>query len=156
MIPKKGQNTFSQRVGTVRILKGIETDELRAVIPAGSEVSPQPCSILPAEEENRGRCLPGSLIKFTTVKEYFYREAPLLKKSGRTPEAGAEGTVNQGQLSPAAGDQILNIGILMEKVEGVVNSNPAAAGGCRGPKTIAPLILGNIILIIDKIIHVPG
>ena len=61
--------------------------------------------------------------------------------------------MNQGKLPFVVADQLIEIGPVTHKAQGVVGSHPAAAGVCRGPEAVAVLFLGNMVLIIDKRIH---
>ena len=50
-------------------------------------------------------------------------------------------------------DQFLRIGCIAQQRQCVVGGNPAAAGGRTGPESVAPLLLGDLRLVVDQISH---
>ena len=137
----------------MRCFKGVEANELGAVKTARGKMRPQFCPLSPAEKENGGGGIPGCFIKLPAVVIDIYRKSPMPEALDRTPEAGTEGTVDQGQLMLIIGNQILNVCVLVKQMQGIIGGDPAAACGSGGTKSIAPLAFWNIILIVDEVNH---
>ena len=150
---KKCWDTVTKGIRAMRAAKGIKADKLRTVIPKGGKMSPQFYTTLPAEEKDGDWRFSGGLVKISAVKIHSGLKAPMGKAELRAKEAGAEIPMDQGKLMLIEGNKLWNIHIFMEKMEGIVGGDPAAAGGCRGAKAVSPLIFGDLPLIVDKISH---
>ena len=133
--------------------EGVEAHKLSPVVVQGHKVGPDLYPLFPVEEEDGGRGLSRRSVEGPAVKVHLRGEAPLLKAQGRAPEAGAAVAVNEGQLVLVIGDEVGDLRIPAQQMQGVVGGDPAAAGGGRGAQPVAPLVFGNFGLVINEGLH---
>ena len=147
-----------QRIRAGGIAEGIVAQNLPIGKLQGDKVRADPGTPAPVVEEDAGIAAPGDLVKPPGIGGDFQRKAPVAEAQDGPPEAGAQIAVDQRQLEFKVADQRRDVHLPVEQPQGVVGGNPAAAGGAAGTKAIAPGVLGNVILIVNEIIHgcLPG
>ena len=110
--------------------------------------------VLPAVEQDTAVGSGGFSIEPFPVKDDFDREAPVSETQRRTPEGGAGIAVDQGQLPFVIADQLLDICPVTHQPKGIVGGDPSAACGGRGAETVAVFVFGDVVLIVDQILHI--
>ena len=150
---EKGLKAVSVKVRASGVFEGIVAHKAPVRMMEGHKVRAQPESSVPAVKENAGIAGPGSFIVGLGIHKRIHRKAPAPEAEHRGPDAGAQIAVDQGKLGFIIGNQVRDILLIAQNLQGIVGGNPAAAGGSTGAQTVAPLILRNIPLVADELIH---
>ena len=112
---------------------------------------PQPEAVAPVVKENAHIAFSGYPVIVPETVAQPDGKAPVPEAEVGSPVGGACVAVNQGQLTLKISDQLFDIRPVAQKPQGVVGGNPAAANGGAGAQAVAPLLGGNLPLVVDQI-----
>ena len=123
-------------------------------MPEGNEVGAEAGASAPVVEKDAHIALLCQSIVVLTPGAQPNRKAPAAEQQGRRPEGGAGIAVDQWQLKGIVADQLVDIGLVAQKPQGIVGGDPAAAGVSAGAQAVAPLVSGDPGLVVDQFLHI--
>jgi len=155
---EKFLKTFSIEIRSGGIAVGVVAHEAPVRMVQSYEMGTQLPLFAPPVEENAAVRSGSLFVEAFPINDEIYRKSPVFEAQGRAPEGGACVSVNQGQLPFVVTDQLIDVCPVSHQQQRVIGGNPAAARGGGGPEPIPVLIFGDMILVIDQIIHLmlPG
>ena len=139
------------RAGGVAV--GVVADESLVCVVQRHEVRAEAVFIPPVVEQDAGVRVFCRLVEAFGVHDDLHGEAPLPEAHRRPPEGGAGVAVDQGQLPFVVADQRRDVRFVPQNLQGVPGGDPSAAHVRRGTQAVAVLLFGNVVLIVDKIVH---
>ena len=117
------------------------------------EMGAQAALAPPVVEQDAGVRVLCRLVEAFGVHDDLHGEAPLPEAHRRPPEGGAGVAVDQGQLPFVIADQRRDVRFVPQNLQGVPGGDPSAAHVRRGAQAVAVLLLGDIVLVVDKLVH---
>jgi len=107
----------------------------------------------PVIKDDGSIAVTGDPVKAASQNGQADAEASAFKIDGWAEEKGAEVAVDKRQLVLVVADQLLRSGVIPHQAQCVIGGDPAAACGGAPAEAVAPFLFGDLMLVVDKVIH---
>ena len=149
----KSGGTVSVRIRSLGITESVISQIASFLVTNGNKVGAEFPFLSPIVEKNGSVTFFDNPVKTVSSEGRGNFETFGPKINGRSKQKSSEVTVDQWYLLFIIADQFFRFGTISHEPQSVVGGDPAAAGGCAAAETIAPFLFGNLMLVINKIIH---